>query len=216
MITLINGNAQSAGGSLLANGSLVLQLNQDARLLSGPGYVASGISVTFRFDANGNLLGSCKVWSNAELSGNTFYNVTFYDQNNSRIGNPATWQFTQAAGSTVDIGTMVSTTPGGPAVSFPFGQQTQPSAASMSFSAASYNQFLTNMTSNVAGSSMVGGIAGTYYTFIFTQDGTGGHTFSWPANVIDPQAIDTAPNATCAQTFCFDGTNFRPISTLTE
>jgi hypothetical protein len=215
LITLINGNAQSAAGVSLANGSIVLQLNQDATLLAGPGYVAGSVPVTFRFDSSGNLLGTCRVWSNAELSGNTWYNVTFYDQNNARLST-ATWQFTQASGATVDIGTMVTTTPGAPAVSFPFGQQSQTSAASMSFSAASYNQFKTSMTTNVSSSSIVGGVAGAYYTFIFTQDGTGGHTFSWPVNVIDAQAIDTTANSTCQQTFCFDGTNFRPIGAQVE
>lgn len=216
MINLINGAVQSAQGILNGNGSLQLLLSQDSTLLSGPGYVVSAIPVTFRFDGNGNLLGSCKIWSNFELSGSTFYYVTFYDQNNARIGNPATWQFTQAAGSTVDIGTMVNITPGGPAVSFPFGEQLQASSAAMSFSASSFNQFRTNMTSNVASSSMVGGVKGTTYVFYFVQDGTGGHTFSWPANVIDAQAIDTTANAVSEQAFFFDGTNFRPIGPQAE
>src|ERR1051326_255142 len=215
MITLINGNVQSAGNVLNANGSIVFQLTQDARTVAGPGYVVAAIPVTFRFDSNGNLLGSCKIWSNAELQPQTQYNVTFYDQNNARLSS-ALWQFDQAAGSTVDIGTMTTITQGGASVSFPFGQQSQTSPAAMSFSASSFNQFLTNMTTNVSSSSMVGGIPGAHYVFIFVQDGTGGHTFSWPANVIDPEAIDTAPNAVCEQTFYFDGTNFRPISGLTE
>jgi hypothetical protein len=215
LITLINGNIQSAGAVLNANGSMVFQLTQDARTIAAPGYVVAAIPVTFRFDANGNLLGSCRIWSNAELQPQTQYSVTFYDKNNSRLGS-ALWQFDQAAGSTVDIGTMTSITQGGASVSFPFGQQSQTSAATMSFSASSFTQFLNTMISNVSSSSMLGGIAGAYYTFIFAQDGTGGHTFTWPANVIDPQAIDTAPNAVCQQAFCFDGTNFRPIGPQSE
>lgn len=216
MITLINGNTQSASGVSLANGSIVLQLTADARLVSGPGYVVGNIPITFRFDSSGNLLGSCKIWSNAELQPQTQYVAQFCDQNNARIGNPSLWQFDQAAGSIVDIGTMTSITQGAPAVSFPFGQQSQTSVASMSFSASSYNQFLTTMTTNVSSSAMVGGVAGAYYTFIFKQDGTGGHTFSWPANVIHPEPIDTNANSTCEQTFCFDGTNFRPIGSQIE
>jgi hypothetical protein len=214
MITLTGGNFQDGSGNLL-NGSVQLMLSQDSGIVGAPGYVVSLIPVTFRIIA-GVLSGSCRIYSNAELSVSTYYIVNFFDQNNSRVGNPAQWQFTQPAGSTVDAGTMVSTTPGAPAVSFPFGQQSQTSAAAMSFNAASFNQFLNNMTGNVSTSSMVGGISGTYYTFIFVQDGSGGHTFTWPANVINPQAIDTAPNATCQQTFCFDGTNFRAIGPQVE
>ena len=215
MITLTNGAVQGANGVLNANGSLSLQLTADANVIGSPIYVVAALPVTFRFDANGNLLGSCKVWSNAELSGNTQYAVNFYDNNNARLGNPAVWQFTQAAGSVVDIGTMVATTPGGPAVSFPFGQLTQAAAANMSFPASSYNGFVITMGANVSSSSMVGGVPAQYITFKVIQDATGGRTFSWPANVLNPGIPDPTPNAISVQTFYFDGTNLYPIGPLT-
>jgi hypothetical protein len=114
MITLTGGNIQDGRGNLL-NGFVTLQLTQDAAILATPGQVVRAIPLTFQF-ANGNLVGTCKCYSNAELTPGTQYQVSFADGNRSRLGDPTLWQFTQAAGATVDIGTMISTQPG---ITFP-------------------------------------------------------------------------------------------------
>lgn len=119
MIKLINGNTQTAGGVAVPNGSITLQLTADATLIASPGQVVSAVPIRFKFDATGNLLGSCQIWSNAELSPQTQYQVFFYDQNGADISKPILWQFNNAAGATVDIGTMVAATTGGATIPAP-------------------------------------------------------------------------------------------------
>ena len=117
MITLINGHIQSPNNVPVANGYIELILNTDATVIASPnGQVVAAEPITFRLDANGNLLGTCQIWSNAELNPQnisglgTWYNVTVFDQNLARLNTTAfQWQFTQTAGSTVDISTMTST-----------------------------------------------------------------------------------------------------------
>jgi|SRR5215471_913013 len=126
MITLTNGSVQTAGGVVAPNGYLVLQLTQDCTLIASPATVVKAIPVQFRFDASGNLSGSCKIYSNAELQPGTQYQVRFLDANKSPISDPMLWQFTQASGTTVDIGTMTAV---GAGVSFPAPIVSNPGAA---------------------------------------------------------------------------------------
>jgi hypothetical protein len=44
-------------------------------------------------------------------------------------------------------------------------------------------------------------------TFEITQDGSGGHTFAWPANVIGGVTISSAASTTTQQTFIWNGSN---------
>lgn len=124
MITLQNGHVQQAGsnvsgasaGLAIPNGSISLQLNVDATVIASPGgFVSGNVPFVFQFDANGNLVQPCLIWSNAELNPQnslglgTYYLVTIYDQNGCAVNKvPLWWQFTEAAGSTVDISTMTA------------------------------------------------------------------------------------------------------------
>ena len=213
MITLINGNIQDGKGNLL-DGSLVLQLTQDAAVVASPGTIVAAVPLTFQFRA-GVLLGNCQIWSNKELQPQTQYQVNILDLNGSRINTqPLLWQFDQAAGSTVDIGTMVSVTQGGASVSFPFGKQTVAFAATVVFDGTTYNSFELTLTGNVTSSSYNGSVPGLI-TFKWIQDATGGRTFAYPANIKNGEPPDTTPNAISTQTFYFDGTNAYPIGPLT-
>jgi len=121
LITLTGGNIQAAGGVKVPNGSIELTLEVDCTLVSGSAQVVAAIPIKFNFDSTGNLSGSCKIWSNAELSPSTGYLVNFYDADGARVNqDPVTWVFNQAANSSVDIGTMVSTAQGGPSYPNPF------------------------------------------------------------------------------------------------
>lgn len=120
MINLTGGNVQTLAGVAVPGGSLTLQLNGDAVVIATPGFVPSAYQRTFPFDSTGNLSGSCKLWSNAELNPpGTQYLVTFKDANGSRISNQI-WQFTQSSGATVDIGTIIPVAPASSAASLPF------------------------------------------------------------------------------------------------
>lgn len=114
MITLINGFPQGANALIVPNGSISFSLNIDGTVVAAPGgFVAAEIPIIFQFDKNGALIQPAQLFSNAELNPQnsiglgTVYFVTFYDQNNARLNvSPMTWQFNQAAGSTVDISKM--------------------------------------------------------------------------------------------------------------
>ena len=53
----------------------------------------------------------------------------------------------------------------------------------------------------------VGIIPPAIVTWEITQDVAGGHTFTWPANVIGGTAVGTGSNQTTTQQFIWDGTN---------
>lgn len=85
-------------------------------------------------------------------------------------------------------------------------------SATPTFTAVSQNQlFSMTLTGNVTSSTltMTGIAAPSLLTFELTQDGTGGRTFAWPANVIGAVAPTLSANAITTQHFVWDGTNAR-------
>jgi hypothetical protein len=86
-------------------------------------------------------------------------------------------------------------------------------SATPTFNLALGHTFAITLTSNVTSSTLFGTVPSNYsqpVTFIIIQDGSGGHSFAWPSNVIGGKVIDThAPASTrVIQTFHYDGTNF--------
>ncbi len=63
-----------------------------------------------------------------------------------------------------------------------------------------WGQDLT-LTGNVAASTAINFVAGAPLTFVIRQDATGGRTFVWPANFVEPPQINDAPNGTTCVTF---------------
>jgi hypothetical protein len=219
MITLTGGHVQDASSLAQPLGWMDMQLNQDAAVIASPfGFVAGGVRIRFRFDSAGNLLGSCRVYSNAELSPQTQYLVNFFDQNGSRINaNPVIWQFSQPNGSTVDIGTIVPAAQGVVSVPSPFSFQVVPFSAAAAFVGLSNTNmvFQMTLTGNVTAPTLSGLTAGAKVTFILIQDGAGGHTFTWPTNVKNAQTLGTAPNERDIQEFVYDGSNCYPVDPQT-
>jgi hypothetical protein len=76
--------------------------------------------------------------------------------------------------------------------------------------------FTITLTGNVTSSTFTssGVPAGTMFAFLITQDGTGGHIFTWPAVVNGGITIDASadPNATFRQVFVWDGTKLQAFS----
>ena len=82
------------------------------------GFVAADVPVVFQFNSAGLIqpnapVAAAQIYSNAELNPQnsiglgTWYLVTFYDANGARISQAGlAWQFTQVAGSIVDISEM--------------------------------------------------------------------------------------------------------------
>lgn len=112
MITLVNGNFADAAGNPI-NGSLQLRLNLAARVVANPGQVVAATPILFSV-VNGNLSGTCQIYSNAELLPQnatglaTLYFVALFDQNGACLSDAATrWQFSNPAGSVVDVSGMI-------------------------------------------------------------------------------------------------------------
>jgi len=114
MITLTNGHVQTPAGLIVPNGAIAMQLNIDGTVIAAPGgIVMANEVVVFQFDSSGNIQSGAQIYSNKELQPQnslglgTYYLVTFYDPNGARLNkNPMWWQFSEAAGATVDISTM--------------------------------------------------------------------------------------------------------------
>lgn len=219
MINLTGGNVQNVSSLAQPNGYLTLQLSQDAIVSAPPfGFVASNIPISFRFDSTGNLVGSCRIWSNAELSPSTQYQATFKDQNGSRISNNAIiWQFSQPNGSSVDIGTIVPAAQGVTSVPSPFSYQVIPFSPTAAFVGLSNTdmRFQMTLTGNVTAPTLSGLTPGAKVTFILIQDAVGGRTFAWPSNVQNAQSVGTSSNERDIQEFFFDGTNCYPVDPQT-
>lgn len=57
------------------------------------------------------------------------------------------------------------------------------------------------MKSNISTPRVTNISPGQLYTFVFTQDATGGHFINWPVNCNNASQIDPAPNSTTVQNF---------------
>jgi Tfp pilus tip-associated adhesin PilY1 len=64
--------------------------------------------------------------------------------------------------------------------------------------------WFVRMTTNITAPRVINIAPGQLYTFIFEQNGVGGHTMSWPGNCMNAAALDPQPNATTTQTFVGD------------
>jgi hypothetical protein len=87
--------------------------------------------------------------------------------------------------------------------------------ASLTFDCSQANGFQVTLGGNVTSSVVENAAPGQIVTFVLIQDGTGGHTFAWPASMTGTAPIDGTPNITNIQQFIArnDGT-LRPISAL--
>lgn len=69
--------------------------------------------------------------------------------------------------------------------------------------------FTITLTGNNSSSSITNPTAGQIITFIITQDGTGGHSFVWPANVKGESNIGPDANSVSTQSFVYTGSAWR-------
>jgi hypothetical protein len=61
--------------------------------------------------------------------------------------------------------------------------------------------FIIQMNSYAKGARIRNIAPGVFYTFIFHQDGTGGHEFEWPGACLNAPAIGLDPNLSTVQNF---------------
>lgn len=107
MITIFGGSFQDIDGTVVANGTLVLQLNSDGLYI--PSSVPSGqicaVPFSITLDDTGNVPNGTPIISNAEIIPNdTFYFAKLYDSKGELVWQtPQIWTFDQATGSDVNL-----------------------------------------------------------------------------------------------------------------
>lgn len=74
-------------------------------------------------------------------------------------------------------------------------------SATPTFDCSKYSTFQITLTGNVTALTVSGAAQYEQVTLAFVQDGTGGRTVVFPANVLSPGTPDTTPGATSTQTF---------------
>lgn len=73
------------------------------------------------------------------------------------------------------------------------------------FDATIAQEFKITLTGNVTAPTFINGTSGpALITFRIVQDGTGGHSWTWPANIRNGGAINPGPNSRSIQTFALD------------
>lgn len=95
------------------------------------------------------------------------------------------------------------------------GMQVVTFSATPVFNAAAAASFKMTLTGNVTSSTLSGAFAGQIVIFEIVQDGSGNHTFAWPANVHNADSIVPTAGAICVQAFEFDGSYFYPVGPMT-
>jgi len=219
-IQIIGGAFEDPQGTRLANGSLVLELNQDAQV-NGNTQLCGGLKITVPLDVNGDIQTSIPVfvWPNDVMSpSNTYYTVTGYSQIGQLAWGPNTQQILSSP-DPFNVGLWV------PNQLFYW----NPSIANIIagvvtviFSSTPvfnvgffiFPTFQITLSGNVTGSTLVGASPGDIITFKIIQDGTGGHTFVWPVNVHNAGVVNPAANSVSTQSFVFDGLNAYPIGVI--
>ena len=89
------------------------------------------------------------------------------------------------------------------------------SSATPTFDANLGSIFTNTLTANVTSSSITNAVLGQIITIYIVQDGTGGRTFAWPANVqlrASSYVVSPAISAVSVIQLYYDGTNWREIS----
>jgi hypothetical protein len=85
-------------------------------------------------------------------------------------------------------------------------------ASNINFTAVACSDFTLTLTGNVTSSSVTSAVTGQQLAISICQDGTGGRTFSWPANFTRPPPISATAGTCTNTTFFFDGINWRLMS----
>jgi hypothetical protein len=80
------------------------------------------------------------------------------------------------------------------------------------FDASAATSFFMTLTGDVSASSVTNPTRGEQITFQLTQDGAGGHAFTWPTNFKGASPIGPDANSVTIQSFQYDGTNWRALN----
>ena len=196
------------------------------RLSAQTAVVLSPVPIQQLFDGNGRPLAfgcifSYQVATSTPLSTYTDYTGTTLNANPvilSASGTYSMWLQAGVAYSLVVKSAGGSNCSSGSTIAFLNGvgggsttlTTVVPYSATPAFQVAAQNQLFTiTLTGNASAQPLtfVGVTPPSYVVFQITQDASGGHTFSWPANSIGGCTIDSAANSVTQQMFVYNGTN---------
>lgn len=90
---------QDSAGNVLANGTLILRLNQLASATSAGGGQIEPVDIVLTLDANGKITSQpVNLWANDQLTPTTtFYVMRLYNSNGLLVAGPANWTISGAA-----------------------------------------------------------------------------------------------------------------------
>lgn len=170
--------------------------------VSGVGIVGGTAPLEIETDGAGAF--NFNLYGNDEISpGGTYYAFTFLDSRHNVIQLNA-YQFLNGV-NVADLSTKAPydpTTPTLPPLPTVSGNYvTLAYASPLAIDGSLGDVYELTLTGNVGSSTMTNVVTGRRYVFILIEDGTGGRTFSWPGNVITPDAIDTTAGRKNIQEF---------------
>jgi hypothetical protein len=149
-------------------------------------------------------------WTVDQVPGNSFLNGTIAG---ATITNPAisggtatdqTMTSEVMTGSSINSTTIGQTAPAaGAFTSLGASSQIVPFSVSPAFNASSYGVFVIQLSANVTSSTLTGGQIGQQITIEVCQNGTGGFTFAWPSNLLNPPTTISSGANTCTFDLAF-------------
>lgn len=206
----ITGKLQDLFGAVVSGAYLIFQLcGYGAQLPRVAGTSMLAKTAPDQVPVAGDGTFSKPLYGNDAITpAGTFYTIQVQDDNGN-IVQTGSFQFT-GSGS-LDLSTVAPFDPANPIPPAPTptvlgGNVTVPFSATPIFdcslvSPAGVISFQMTLTGNVASSTLINAAPGQIVTFHLIQDGTGGRTMTWPANVHNAGIIKAAAGGTTTQSF---------------
>jgi hypothetical protein len=210
----LTGNLKDIFGAAATDGHVLFQLCNYGSYLPrvlGTAVLAPTAPDKVAVDGSGHF--SKTLWGNDQISpAGTYYTIQILDGEGNIIQTGA-YEFSGAP-ATYDLSAL---TPIGPTPTPPSPPTPVPSAllyTHVTFDAAAVFDaqetegiitFKMDLTADLTAPTLVNLIPGQFINFTFQQDGVGGHTVTWPANVFGGGIVDNRANKRTSQLFYVDG-----------
>ena len=192
------------GADVAEPGSVVFALcgygSQVPRVMS-TGIVARLTTLEVEADANGDI--EAELWGNDSINPpGTYYTATVKDSNGDVMQCNA---YVFLGGANYDLAGAQPFDPNQPPPALPPLITNLLILIAFSptpvFPGDTFTAWGITLTGDVTSSSTSNTVAGNLYTFIISQDSTGGHQFVWPTNVFNATPVSPTPSAITVQTF---------------
>lgn len=202
----ITGNLTGVIEATPEEGSVVIALcgyGSQIPRVQGTSLFARATSLQIDADEDGNF--EAEVAGNDEIAPEgTYYTVTVLDSNGDVVQCNA---YLFLGDTDYDLDATDPFDPGQPMPPLPpliFNQLlivSPPFSPTPNFPGDQYLTWGFQLTGDVTSSTLSGIVQGNLYTFIITQDSTGGWVFTWPAMVLNATPVDQGPSTMTIQTF---------------